>query len=456
MEATTTTIDLLLTAKRVVTCASPGGPKRGTALTDAGVIEEGAVAIDQGRIVAVGPRAEIEARYTARSRFDGDDRVLMPGFVDPHTHVCYAGNRIEDFQRRIAGATYQELMAAGGGIMQTVRHTRAAEQAALIDQTHTRLDRMLRHGTTTIEIKTGYGLDTGAELRMLDAIADLSAAHPCTIVPTFLGAHAIPAEHTRNPDAYVDLVINEMLPTVAATWQSGDRLRRGGFASPALFCDVFCEPGAFDLAQTRRILERAKDLGFALKLHADEFEALGGTTLAVELGATSVDHLVATSQTEAETLASSSVVAVALPGTPLGLGKSQQMPARVVIDNGGALALASDCNPGTSVCESLPLLLALGCRFLRLQPHEAINATTINAAHALGLGDHVGSLEPGKQADLILLDLADERELAYRFGPNPVRYVWKHGQLVADNTLLPLATIAASGGIDAPNAPRDR
>ncbi len=433
-----------------MTCAAPDGPKRGPALADAGVIQHGAVAIDDGRIVAVGPRAELAARYTARSHFDGGSRVLMPGFVDPHTHVCYAGHRIEDFQRRIAGATYQELMAAGGGIMQTVRHTRAASQAALIDQTLVRLDRMLRHGTTTVEIKSGYGLNTADELRMLQAIGQLSTSHPCTIVPTFLGAHAVPAEYARRPDAYVDLVVGEMLPAVAAAWQSNDQASR---RSGPLFCDVFCEPGAFDLAQTRRILERAHELGFALKLHADEFEALGGTTLAVELGATSVDHLVATSQAEVETLAASSVVAVALPGTPLGLGKSQQMPARALIDAGGALALASDCNPGTSVCESLPLLLALGCRFLRLQPHEAINATTINAAYALGLGTQVGSLEAGKDADLILLDLTDERELAYRFGPNPVRYVWKRGYLVADNTLPALATISASGGFDAPHAP---
>ncbi|HEX6290440.1 MAG TPA: imidazolonepropionase [Herpetosiphonaceae bacterium] len=456
MEPQTITIDLLLTAERVVTCASPGGPRRGSALADAGVIYQGAVAIDAGRIVAVGPRAELETRYTPRDRFDGGARVLMPGFVDPHTHACYAGNRIEDFQRRIAGATYQELMAAGGGIMQTVRHTRAAPQTALIEQTRARLDRMLRHGTTTVEIKSGYGLDTPAELRMLEVIAHLDATHPCTIVPTFLGAHAVPAEYARQPAAYVDLVVEEMLPTVAAAWRDSDMVHPKKNASAALFCDVFCEPGAFDLAQTRRILERARGLGFALKLHADEFEALGGTSLAVELGATSVDHLVATSQAEVETLAASGVVAVALPGTPIGLGKCQHMPARALINAGGALALASDCNPGTSVCESLPLLLALGCRFLRLQPHEAINATTINAAHALGLGAQVGSLEPGKQADLVLLDLADERELAYRFGVNPVLYVWKHGQRVVDNTLPPLATLSASGGFDAPNTPRHR
>ncbi len=452
VETQTTTIDLLLTADRVVTCAAPDGPKRGAALADAGVIQHGAVAIDAGRIVAVGPSAELAGRYTPRARFDGGARVLMPGFVDPHTHVCYAGNRIEDFQRRIAGATYQELMAAGGGIMQTVRHTRAAPQASLIAQTQTRLNRMLRHGITTVEIKSGYGLDTSAELRMLEAIAQLSGTHPCAIVPTFLGAHAIPAEYSHRPDAYVDLVVTDMLPTVAAAWRERHQTRHP--AASALFCDVFCEPGAFDLAQTRRILERARELGFALKLHADEFEALGGTSLAVELGATSVDHLVATSQAEIETLAASSVVAVALPGTPLGLGKCQHMPARALVDAGGALALATDCNPGTSVCESMPLVLALGCRFLRLQPHEAINATTINAAHALGLGTQVGSLERGKQADLILLDLVDERELAYRFGPNPVLYVWKHGQLVADNTRSPIATISASGGFDAPNTPR--
>jgi imidazolonepropionase len=441
VEAQRTPVDLIVSAERVVTCASPRGPKRGAALADGGVIVAGAVAIQAGRIVAVGPRQELATRYEAQAHFDGGPRVLLPGFVDPHTHVCYAGDRLADFERRLAGATYQELMAAGGGIMQTVRDTRAASQAALLDQTRVRLDRMLRHGITTVEIKTGYGLDTASELRMLDAITALAATHPCTIVPTFLGAHAVPAEFTRRPDAYVDLVIREMLPTVAAVW----RERRG--AQP-LFCDVFCEPGAFDLQQTRRMLEQARTLGFGLKLHADEFEALGGVSLAVELGATSADHLVATDQREAEALAASSVVAVALPGTPIGLGKYQHMPARQIIAAGGALALATDCNPGTSVCESMPLLVALGCRFLRLQPQEAISAATINGAHAVGLGAEVGSIEPGKLADLVLLDLADERQLAYHFGFNPVARVWKRGQLVVDNTLPALIPLTSLGDGD--------
>lgn len=436
-----TPVDLLITAGRIVTCGAPEGPKRGAALADGGVITSGAVAITDGRIVAVGERTALEAQYAPRARFDAGARVLIPGFVDPHTHCCYAGNRIADFEHRIAGATYQELMAAGGGIMQTVRDTRAASRIDLLAQTQRRLDRMLRHGTTTVEIKTGYGLATAAELQMLDAINALATSHPISIVPTFLGAHAIPAEYKHQPNAYVDLLLNEMLPAAAAAW------RATGAAQP-LFCDVFCEPGAFDVGQTRRVLERARQLGFALKLHADEFESLGGVRLAVELGATSVDHLVATGSDDVAALAASDVVAVALPGTPLGLGKCQHMPARAIIEAGGALALATDCNPGTSVCESLPLLLALACRFLRLQPQEALSAATINAAHAVGRGAEIGSIAPGKWADLVLLDLADERELAYHFGFNPVLHVWKRGHLVVHNTLPPLP---ASGGFDVAN-----
>lgn len=442
MEHQPTPIDLIIAAARIVTCASPTGPKRGPALAEGNVIERGAVAVQHGRIVAVGPRAQIEAQFVAQKVFDGGERVLLPGFVDPHTHCCYAGNRIADFQRRISGATYQEIMAAGGGIMQTVRDTRTAAQATILAQTRRRLDQMLRHGTTTTEIKTGYGLDTATELRMLQAIEALAATHHIGIVPTFLGAHAIPAEYKFRADAYVDLLVSEMLPAVAAAWHETGR-------SASLFCDVFCEPGAFDVAQTRRVLEAAQTLGFALKLHADEFEAIGGTRLAIELGATSVDHLVATGEREAEALAASDVVAVALPGTPIGLGKAQHMPARKIIDAGGALALATDCNPGTSVCESLPLLIALGCRFLRLQPQEAINAATINAAYAVGQGKEVGSIEAGKQADFALLDLADERELAYHFGPNPVLHVWKRGVHVVDNTLPPITLMLNAGGINA-------
>lgn len=402
-------------------------------MRELGVIANGAIAITGGRIVAAGERAAIEAQCTARSRFDAQDRVLLPGFVDPHTHVCYAGHRIADFERRLAGASYQELMAAGGGIMQTVRDTRAATQAQVIEQTRARLDRMLRHGSTTVEVKTGYGLNTADELRELDAIVALDRSHPCTLVPTFLGAHAIPAEFAQKPDLYVDLVADEMLPAAAAYW---DRVSPHG---PPLFCDVFCEPGAFDREQTRRILQRAGEHGFRIKLHADEFESIGGVRLAIEFGATSVDHLVATPPDAIAELAASDVIGVALPGTPIGLGKAQHMPARALIDAGGALALATDCNPGTSVCESMPLLIALGCRFLRLQPAEAITAATINAAYAIGSGDEIGSIEAGKWADIVLLDLADPRELAYHFGPNPVSHVWKRGQLVADNTLPPLA-----------------
>jgi imidazolonepropionase len=312
-----------------------------------------------------------------------------------------------------------EIMAAGGGIMSTVNHTRAASMGDLVAQTRPRLAQMLAHGTTTVEIKTGYGLNTETELKQLATIRRLQAESPARLVPTFLGAHAIPAEYAGRGDEYVDLVVNEMLPAVA------------GLDKPPAFCDVFCEKGAFDLDQSRRVLEAARDLGLGLKIHVDEFEALGGTRLAVDLGATSADHLVCTPTDEIELLAASGTIAVALPGTPFGLGHQAYTPARALIDAGGALALATDCNPGTCWCESMQFMIALACRYLNLTPAEAINAATINAAHALGLGTEVGSLEPGKQADLLLLKVPDYRHLGYRFGTNLVEMVIVEGQMLS-------------------------
>lgn len=426
--------DLLIhNAAQLLTCASSTGPKRGPALAELGLIEDGALAIAGGEIVAVGATADLLAQLDdpdSTLLLDASGKVVLPGFVDPHTHLLWAGDRANEFERRIAGATYMQIMQAGGGIMSTVRATRAATLDELIAQTLPRLDAMMAHGTTTAEVKTGYGLDLDSELKMLDAIRLLDEEHPMDLVPTFLGAHAVPAEYQGRTDAYVDLVVNEMLPAVAdlvytVETESGSYQIRG-----ADFCDVFCEAGVFDIAQSRRILEAARALGLGLKLHADEFAPIGGATLAAELGATSADHLVSTTDEQLAALAASHTIAVSLPGTPFGLGHHDYTRARCLVDMNGALALASDLNPGTSWCESMQFIIALACRYLKLTPAEAINAATINAAYALNLGAHLGSLEAGKQADVLILDIPDYRHLGYRYGTNLVETVIKRGEVI--------------------------
>ncbi len=414
-----TNADLLITHTSQL-CTIPvsnGGPQRGARLGDLGLIQDGAVAIQDGRIIAIGPTTELCAQFSAERKIDATGHAVIPGFVDPHTHVVWAGDRAGEFEMRVAGRTYMEIMAAGGGIMSTVRATRAASLDELVAQTKPRLARMLAHGTTTAETKTGYGLETAAEIKMLDAIRRLQAEQPVELVPTFLGAHAIPAEYKDRPDAYVDLLVSEMLPAFSPL---------STLPSP-LFCDAFCEDGAFTLEQTRRILTRAKELGFGLKLHVDEFKPLGGSQLGVELGAISVDHFVTTPPDQVKAVAESDVIAVSLPGTPFGLGHTGYSPARLLLEHGGALALATDCNPGTCWCESMQFVMALACRYLRLTPAQALAAATINAAFAIGRGDMVGSLEVGKQADIVILDVPDYRHLGYRFGTNLVYTVIKRG-----------------------------
>jgi imidazolonepropionase len=411
------TCDLLVhSAAQVLTLA--GGPQRGRELGRLGIIADGAVAVSNGRVAWTGTTAEARTGVRASAEINAAGRVVMPGLVDPHTHAVWAGDRAAEFELRLAGKSYMEIMAAGGGIMSTVRQTRAASLDQLVDETRPRLQRMLAHGSTTIEIKTGYGLETASELRMLDAIARLNAEGPWSLVPTFLGAHAVPEEFSRRQDAFVDLVVEEMLP---AAWQ------HAGGAPGGLFCDVFCEDGAFTVAQSRRVLERARELGFGLKIHADEFVGLGGTALAVELGAASADHLVYTPEADIVALGQSETVAVGLPGTPFGLGQTDYTPAGRILDCGGLLALASDLNPGTTWCESMQMVIALACRNMRLTPAQAIAASTINAARAVGRDREVGSLEPGKRADLLLLDAPDYRHLGYRYGGNLVATVIKDG-----------------------------
>lgn len=413
-------------ARQLITCASRGRVKRGPTLRDIGLIQDGAVAITNGRITATGHTAEILSHYSASHMVDASGKVICPGFVDAHTHAVYAGDRIAEFERRIGGASYMEILAAGGGILHTMQATRTALPTQLIEATAARLDTMLRLGTTTVEIKTGYGLDTATEMKMLNVIAALAEQHPVDIVPTFLGAHAIPPEYKNRADDYTRLVIQEMLPQ-AEQWY-----RQSPFASQKrVFCvDVFCEDGAFDVEQSRQILEAGAALGMSVKAHVDEFKSLGGLAMAVGLGALSVDHLDVTTHEEIQILANASTIGVILPAVNFHLGSSHFASARAMIDGGAAIALATDLNPGSAPCFSMPFVMSLACRYQKLMPAEALAASTINAAYTLGMGDSIGSLEVGKQADLLILNVPDYRHLMYQLGGNLVETVIKRGAMV--------------------------
>jgi len=400
-----------------------GGPQRGFALGDLGVIEQGAVVMQGARILDVGRSQDLLKAYPEARRHDAHGKVVMPGFVDPHTHLVWAGDRADEFTLRLEGKSYMDILAMGGGILSTVRATRSASLEELLLQTRQRASYAFNHGTTTMEVKTGYGLTLESEIKQLQAILTLNQEGPLELVPTFLGAHAVPPEYQGRSGAYVDLLCKEMLPGVHDWWHSevSDQ--------PLPFVDVFCERGAFDLAQSRRILEAAQDLGFPLKIHADEFENLGGAALAAELGAASADHLVKTSAADIRALGSSPTVAVSLPGTPFGLNEAEYTPAQAILQADGLLALATDINPGTSWCESMQFILALACRKMGLTPAQAIAAATINAAAALQRQDTIGSIEPGKQADLLILDVNHYQHLGYRFGTNLVSHVIKQGRI---------------------------
>ena len=414
------TIDLLIhSASQLLTL--PRGPQRGEELGKLGIVEDGAVAVHEGKIVAVGSTSRLRTEYEPRNTLDASGHIVMPGFVDPHTHAVWAGDRADEFEMRLAGKSYLEIMNAGGGIMATVRKTRAASAEQLMAETRPRLQRMLAYGSTTIEVKTGYGLETASELRLWEAIRRLHDEGPWELVPTFLGAHAVPAEFKGREEEYVDLVVDEMLPAI----------RNSQFTiHNSQFADVFCEEGAFTVEQSRRILERAKELGFKLKIHADEFVGLGGTALGVELGAASADHLVFTPESDIAALGKSNTVAVGLPCTPFGLGQREYTPAKAFLKAGGILAIATDCNPGTGWCESMQFVIALACRTMKLTSAQAIAAATINAAYAVGLGDRVGSLEAGKQADILIMDAPAYQHIGYRFGVNLVKTVIKRGRVV--------------------------
>lgn len=411
-------------AGQLVTCSSPGGPKRGMQMLDVGIIEGGAVAVAGGTIIGVGCSDEILGNFQSDEIVNADGAVVCPGFVDPHTHIVFAGDRLDEFELKIKGADYLEILANGGGIVSTVERTRAASVDDLIGQSQRRLDKMLSCGTTTVEIKTGYGLDTATELKMLDVIAELDRTHAIDIVPTFLAAHAVPPEFKSYPDSYIELICSEMLPR-AWHWYTSS-----GFAGRTpFFCDVFCENGAFDLEQTRKVLETARTVGFRLKAHVDEFTNLGGSRLAVALGSVSIDHLDAISDDEVKLLSASDTMGIVTPTVNFNFGSSEFADARRLIDAGCGIALSTDHNPGSAPCPSQPMAMAIACRYQKLLPSEAFNAATVNAAYSVGLGGTCGSIEKGKSGDVVIMDATDYRSIAYEFGSNQVLNVYKKGRL---------------------------
>jgi imidazolonepropionase len=396
-----------LLVRDLVQVVSPAGreaPLRGRALGELEVIEHAYVLCDEGRVSAVGRMRDLDPLDDDVAELNGRGLCAVPGLVDCHTHACFAGDRVEEFALRAAGATYEELHAAGGGILSTVRATREAGESGLRDAVGRHRGRMLRHGTTTFEAKSGYGLDRETELASLRAIRDQGG------VATWLGAHAVPPEFD-DADAYLEFALTDVLPDAAQLAEAAD---------------VFLERGAFDAAQARRYLEACASAGLALRLHGDQFTEAGAIPLAVELGARSVDHLEATGDAGVRALAASRVVGVLLPASALVLARPMP-PARALIDAGAAVALATDFNPGSAFCESLPLVCSLACTQLALSPAEALAACTVNAAHVLGRADRIGRLAPGCAADVVLLDAPDWRYLAYHLAGDVVEGVIRAG-----------------------------
>ena len=410
-------VDLLV--RGAAELATPlGRAARGGAELGAVQVRPGwAVAARDGDVVAVGPEEELAARLTPRATLDAAGGTLVPGFVDAHTHPVFATTREDEFELRTTGATYVEIGLAGGGILSTVRGVREASDEVLLAGLLARLDRFLELGTTTVEAKSGYGLSTEDELRMLRVIAAADRAHPVDLVPTFLGAHEFPAEYRDDRAAYVDLLVEEMLPRVADE----------GLAE---YCDIFTETHVFGLEDSRRILTRARDLGFRLRLHVDQLTPLGGAELAAEFGADSADHLECVTDRGIEALGAAGVVPVLCPLVAMFLRQDQEAPGRRLVDLGLAPAIATDFNPGSCYTQSMPEVLSWSALRMHLTAGEALTAGTLNAAASLNRADRLGSLEPGKRCDLLVLDVPNHRHLCYELGRNPVRAVVKAGRVV--------------------------
>jgi imidazolonepropionase len=406
----------VLHASQLVTLSGPKRPRLGRELSALGIIRDGGMLIRDGKIESVGPTNEIEKNVGDAEVVDAGGRVVMPGFVDAHTHLVFAGNRLDDYERRARGETYEQIAKAGGGIWSTVQKTRAASELDLLTQAKKHANWFLSCGTTTVEAKSGYGLTVEGELKLLRVMRRLKEEVPLEIVPTFLGAHAVPRE--LSPDEYLDVVITEMLPRVTA-----EKL--------AEFCDVFCERGYFDIDQSRKILSAAKKVGLSLRGHVDQLKNSGGAKLMAEMGATTADHLEQTDEQGIASLKKANVQPVLLPGSVYALGSSRYPRAREMIEAGLAMVLATDFNPGSSPTPSMPMVLSLACTQMKMSPAEAITASTVNAAYSVNRGDRIGSFEPGKLANFALFDCEDYRELAYWFGIPQTHSVYVRGECVS-------------------------
>jgi imidazolonepropionase len=411
--------DVLITGcSQLLTLRGPV-PRRGKALSDLGIIPDGAILIHEDRIAAIGPRRRIEKLRQARraEKLDLAGRVVLPGFVDSHTHLIFPRSRATEYEERIAGASYEEIAKKGGGIRSTVESLRRATPSALKTRAIANLNLFATHGTTTIESKSGYGLDWKSELKILSLLSELHQEHPLDIHATFLGAHVVPAEFRSRPDAYVNLLVERWIPTVA-------------MAGLAEFCDVFCDRGAFTVAQSRKILAAGRAGGLVPRIHAEQLANTGASRLAIEMQAASADHLEKINAADIRALALSNVVCTLLPGCCFHLGLSHYGPARKLIDAGAIVGIATDFNPGTSPTLSMSMILSLACAQMRMTPAEAISAATINPAYSLRAHDRAGSLEVGKYADIAAFDVADYREIPYYFGVNLCAFTMKRGAII--------------------------
>jgi len=406
----------VLHASQLVTLAGPQEPRVGSDMSDLAIIRDGGMLIIDGKIDIVGSSDRIERNASNAEIIDAGGRVVLPGFVDAHTHLVFAGNRLDDFERRARGETYEQIARAGGGIWSTVEKTRAASGDELFAQAQKHTEWFLRCGTTTVEAKSGYGLTVEDELKILRVMSRLNEETPLEIVPTFLGAHAVPRE--MDADEYIELVIDKMLPRIAT-----EKL--------AEFCDVFCERGYFDVKKSRRILTAARELGLRLRIHADQLTSSGGEKLAAELEATTADHLEKTDEQGIAAMKSVGVQPVLLPGSVYVLGSTDYPRAREMIEAGLAVVIATDFNPGSSPTASMPMILSLACTQMKMSPPEAITAATINAAYSLNRGDRIGSLERGKLANISVFDCEDYRELGYWVGTPQTHSVYVKGKRVA-------------------------
>jgi len=410
---------LIKNASELVTC-SGFKPKHGSEMGDLHVINDGAVVVEDGIIKAVGTTKEILGRFREADFdvIDAEGKAVLPGFVDSHTHFIFGGYRAEEFSWRLRGDKYMDIMKRGGGIASSVKSTREASKQQLMEAGFKRLNSMLSFGVTTVEGKSGYGLDFETEMKQLEAMKELNELHPVDVIRTFMGAHAVPAEYSGRADDYIDFIIESVLPYVA-----DNKL--------AEFCDVFCEDNVFSVDQSRKLLSKAKEMGLSLKIHADEIVQLGGAELAAELGAVSADHLLQASEVGIEAMANSSVISTLLPCTAFSLRESYAK-GREMIDSGCAVALATDFNPGSCFTESTALVFALACIQMNLSIEEAITALTINGAAAVNRADEIGSIDIGKKADIVILEFPSYKFIPYHVGVSTVEKVVKNGKLVFD------------------------